>query len=64
MCTALHAKEAMNITLRALGIFGVFLFGILLSVTFISPETIEESAKGFVKTQIKNEVREMQETIN
>ena len=64
MCTALHAKEAMNITFRALGIFGVFLFGILLSVTFISPETIEESAKGFVKKQIINEVREMQQIVN
>ncbi|TQV70782.1 hypothetical protein FKG94_20870 [Exilibacterium tricleocarpae] len=53
----------MSITLRSIGLFGILLFGILLSITFISPKTIEESAKGFVKYQIEKEVREKQQAI-
>ncbi|WP_028582165.1 hypothetical protein [Desulfogranum japonicum] len=51
----------MNIILRSIGLFGVLLFGILFSVTFVSPKMIEESAKGFVKFQIEKEVREKYE---
>jgi hypothetical protein len=55
---ALNSKEIMSITLRSIGIFGILLFGILFSVTFVSPKAIEESAKGFVKYQIEKEVLE------
>ena len=44
--------------LRAIGIFGVLLFGILFLGTFLSPQTIEKSAKSFVKTQIEKEIKE------
>jgi hypothetical protein len=50
----------MSLTLRSIGFFGVLLFGSLFLVTFVSPETIESSAKGFVKYQIEKEVREKQ----
>ncbi|MCE2573882.1 hypothetical protein [Motilimonas eburnea] len=53
----------MSITLRSIGLFGILIFGILFSVTFASPEVIEESAKGFVKYQIEKEVREKQQSI-
>ncbi len=54
----------MRITLKLVGLFGVILFGILFSVTFLSPEKVEESAKGFVKKQIEKEVREKQQAIS
>ena len=54
----------MDITLRSVGLFGIFLFGILFSVTFVSPKVIEASAKGFVELQIEKEVREMHEAAN
>jgi hypothetical protein len=50
----------MRITLRAIGLFGILFFGVLFLVTFLSPETIEESSKEFVKFQIEKEVREKQ----
>lgn len=52
--------ETMNITLKTIGLLGIALFGLLLSLTFISSTAIEESAKGFVKFQIEKEVREKQ----
>ncbi|WP_444926980.1 hypothetical protein ACJJI4_02835 [Microbulbifer sp. TRSA002] len=54
----------MNITLRSTGLFGILFFGILFSITFLSPESIEESAKGFVKYQIEKEVREKQHLVS
>ncbi|MCX2781540.1 hypothetical protein [Microbulbifer thermotolerans] len=58
-----YPKEIMNITLRSIGVFGVLLFGVLLSVTFVSPERIEHSAKGFVKYQIEKEIREKHQVL-
>jgi hypothetical protein len=60
---ALHVKEAMSITLKLIGMFGTILFGLLFSVTFLTPEKVEESAKGFVKSQIEKEVRSRQQAI-
>lgn len=54
----------MNITLRAIFLFGILLFGVLFSITFASPEAIERSAKGFVKYQIEKEIREKQLEFN
>jgi len=59
----LHAKDAMSHTLKLIGVFGIILFGILFSVTFLSPDKVEESAKGFVKYQIEKEVSEKQKII-
>lgn len=53
----------MKLTLRLVGIFGITLFGALFLVTFLSPEKIESSAKGFVQAQIEKEVREKQSAI-
>ncbi|WP_321351293.1 hypothetical protein [Halopseudomonas oceani] len=53
----------MSITLKLIGIFGVLLFGALFSVTFVSPEKVEESAKGFVKSQIEKDIREKQQAM-
>jgi hypothetical protein len=53
----------MSITLRSIGVFGVLLFGLLFSVTFISPEVVENSAKGFIKYQIEKEVRETHQVV-
>jgi hypothetical protein len=60
---ALNAEEAMSITLRSIGLFGILIFGILFSVTFVSQRFIEESAKGFVKYQIEKDVREKHRSI-
>lgn len=49
--------------LKSISIFGILLFGVLLSVTFVSPEKVEYSAKGFVKSQIEKEVREKQQAM-
>ena len=54
----------MSTILRTTGICGLFLFGILFTITFISSEILEESAKGFVKLQIEKDVREKQEAIS
>ena len=47
----------MSIALRAVGLFCLIFFGTLFSITFVSPELIETSAKGFVKYQVEKEVR-------
>lgn len=47
----------MSITLRLIGVLGLLIFGLLFSVTLLSPEAVEESAKGFVKHQIETEIR-------
>ncbi|MFL0803339.1 MAG: hypothetical protein K6L81_06450 [Agarilytica sp.] len=54
----------MSNTLRSAGLFGILMFGALLSITVVSPKVIEESAKGFVKYQIEKEVRERQQTLS
>jgi hypothetical protein len=54
----------MSTTLRAIGVFGVLLFGSLFAVTFVSPEAIEDSAKGFVTYQIEKEVRDKQRAVS
>lgn len=54
----------MSTTLKLIGIFGICLFGILFSMTFISPEKVENSAKGFVKSLIEKEIRAKQQSIN
>lgn len=54
----------MSLTLKIIGIIGALLFSLLLSVTFVSPEKIEASAKGFVKMQIEKEVRAKQSAIS
>ena len=54
----------MKITLRSIGLFGILLFGVLFAITYSSPETIEKSAKGFVKYQIEKEVREKHQLIS
>lgn len=60
----LHAREAMSTSLKLIGIFGILLFGALFSVTFVSPEKVEDSAKGFVKSQIEKEIREKQQAMS
>lgn len=59
----LNDKKIMSTTLRLIGLFGMLIFGILFTITFLSPKTIESSAKGFVKYQIEKEVREKQKSI-
>ncbi|AFU99912.1 hypothetical protein [Simiduia agarivorans] len=54
----------MSTTLKLIGLFGILLFGILFSVTFVSPEKVEGSARGFVKSQIEKEIRERQQTMS
>ncbi|WP_396586759.1 hypothetical protein [Bermanella sp. R86510] len=53
----------MNTTLRSIGLFGILIFGILFSITFLSPKVIENSANGFVKYQIEKEFREKQQSL-
>jgi hypothetical protein len=48
----------MKISLRLIGIVGLSLFILLFLATFGLPEAVEDSAKGFVKSQIEKEVRE------
>ena len=47
----------MSFTLRSIGLLGVLLFAGLLILTYGVPETLEQSAKGFVKTQVELEVK-------
>lgn len=63
LSSMLNAMEAMNITLKSIGLIGITLFGLLLYLTFMSPKTVEASAKGFVKLQIEKEVREKQQSL-
>ena len=53
----------MKITLRLIGVLGLLIFGLLISVTFLSPGAVEESAKGFVKHQIETEIRARQQAV-
>ncbi|MEH6471211.1 MAG: hypothetical protein V7752_08175 [Halopseudomonas sp.] len=48
----------MKVSLRTIGIFGLLLFGTLLSVTIGMPKAVEQSAKGFVTKQIEREIQE------
>lgn len=48
----------MGILLRLIGALGVLLFGLFFCITFGVPVKVEESAKGFVKSQIEKEIRE------
>lgn len=48
----------MKISLRVIGILGLVFFTILFGLTYGAPEIVEESAKGFVKKQIEQEVSE------
>ena len=61
---ALYTRKVMSAILRTTGICGLFLFGFLFSITFVSSEILEESAKGFVKLQIETDVREKQAAIS
>ncbi|WP_020559573.1 hypothetical protein [Thiofilum flexile] len=54
----------MNITLKITSLLGLLLFGFLLLLILTSPDTIEESAKGFVRYQIEKEVQAKQEIIS
>ena len=53
----------MSTTLKLIGLIGLILFEALFSVTYLSPDKIAESAKGFVKLQIETEVRQKQKAI-
>ena len=46
----------MKLFLNAIGLSGLILFGLLLALTFGLPESIEHSAKGFIKSQIEHEI--------
>jgi len=48
----------MTTLLRLTGLVGLILFGILFWLTFGVPEKVEQSAKGFVKSQIETEIRQ------
>ncbi len=54
----------MKITLRTIGLCGILLFGAFFSLTFATPQLIEESARGFVAFQIEKEVREKHQNVN
>lgn len=54
----------MNKALKLISIFGILLFGALLAVTFVSQERVENSAKGFVKSQIEKEISEKQKAMS
>lgn len=54
----------MSIILKSIGLLGVLLFGVLFSITFLSPAAVEESVKGFVKYQIEKEVRAKQQAVS
>ncbi|SDU21290.1 hypothetical protein [Halopseudomonas salegens] len=54
----------MTTTLKLISAFGIVLFGILFSVTYVSPEKVEETARNFVKSQIEKEILEQQQAIS
>lgn len=56
--------DAKSLTLRSLGTIGVCLFGLLYLVTFLSSETLETSAKGFVKLQIEKDIKQKQKNLS
>lgn len=47
----------MKISLRVIGLIGLVLFAALFGLTYGVPQQVEESAKGFIKSQIEKEVR-------
>ena len=47
----------MKISLRIIGLIGLILFASLFGITYGVPELVEESAQGFVKSQIEKEIR-------
>ncbi len=47
----------MKISLRLIGILGLLLFGFVFTLTYGVPKVVEDSAKGFVKSQIEKEVK-------
>lgn len=49
--------DAARTALKLVGLLGVLLSGTLFALTFLSPETIESSAKAFVVAQVEREVR-------
>lgn len=53
----------MSTTLKLIATFGIVFFGAIFSLTFLSPEKIETSAKSFVKNQIIKEVRSVRQFI-
>lgn len=53
----------MDLTLRIIGLIGVVFFSALLSMTFMSPQRIDSSAKEFIKMQIEKEIREKHEIL-
>ena len=55
---ALNNKGTMKISLRIIGLLGFLIFAGLFGLTFGVPDLVEESAKGFVKTQIEKEIRD------
>jgi hypothetical protein len=59
----LNARRMMKISLRIIGILGLALFGLLFGSTYGIPEVVEKSAKGFVKKQIEDEIREKYQNI-
>ncbi len=48
----------MKLTLGITGLFGILLFGLFFSLTFLSPKTLEDSATGFIKKQIAHELNQ------
>ena len=48
----------MKTSLRLIGLIGLILFGSVFALTYGVPKQVEESAKGFIKSQIEKEVRE------
>lgn len=52
----------MRLLLLIIAVAGTVLFASLFAFTFGVPQTVENSAKGFVKAQIEREVREQYQT--
>lgn len=48
----------MKTSIRTIGLLGLLLFSSLFGLTYGMPETVEESAKGFVKAQVEREIKE------
>lgn len=47
----------MKISLRLIGMVGLSLFGLAFALTFGLPQAVENSAKGFIKSQVEKEVK-------
>jgi len=46
----------MTLAIRVITLFGILVFSSLLALTFLSPEKLEASAKGFIKNKIQEEI--------